>query len=277
MKYERIAAKLYDDPWQVFPSTLETMMRRFSSAVNDGARMAADDKVGPRDSFGYIHPQVEMMGPVALARVRGVMGRKLSLMEMECGGFDTMLFIRQMENVADDPAVKTLVMALDSPGGTAAGTMEAAQAVEMVRESGKRVIAYADGDCASAAYFVASAADEIHADPASRVGSISTVCAGVDTSREWAMKGRELKLFATGKFKATGMDGKEWTPEEEDMMWARVRSFDDEFKGFVKRRRPAMAAESMEGQWWYAKDAPAGVVDSTDFPTLDLLLESLFA
>jgi ClpP class serine protease len=214
---------------------------------------------------------------VALARVHGVTGRRLSRMEMLCGGFDTGLFCEQCELVADDPAIHTLVIDFDSPGGLAAGSLAAAQAILAVGAAGKRTVAYASGDCCSAAYFMAAACDEIHADPEARVGSISTVCHGVDTSREWEKKGWELKLFATGKFKATGMPGKAWTEEEEAMMWERVRQFDGEFKGFVKARRPAMAAESMEGQWWNARHAPAGVVDSLDFPSLQLLVESIFA
>lgn len=272
MKYERIATALLESPWQVHQPVLKTMIRRFAAAVDGVPRAAADSPAGPRE-----HPQVEIAGGVALAFVHGIMGRRLTNLEMECGGFDTAHFITQMRNVADDPSVRVLVVDFDSPGGQAAGTGAAAQALAAVREAGKKVLCYAGGDCASAAYFVAAAGDEIHADPAARVGSISTVCAGVDTSKEWAMKGRELKLFATGKFKATGMDGKEWTPEEEAMMWARVRGFDDEFKGFVRERRPGLAEESMEGQWWYAKDAPAGLIDSTRFESLDALLESVFA
>jgi len=31
----------------------------------------------------------------------------------------------------------------------------------------------------------------------------------------------------------------------------------------------------MEGQWWYARHAPAGIVDSTRFLTLDQLVEAV--
>jgi ClpP class serine protease len=86
----------------------------------------------------------------------------------------------------------------------------------------------------------------------------------------------ELKLFSTGKYKATGMPGKAWTDEEEQMMWDRVKAFDGEFKGFVKERR-GLAEESMEGQWWHARHAPAGLVDSTAFSDVGQVLESLFS
>lgn len=283
MKYPRIAAALYAAPWQILPVKFQEIAAAFESArIAPGAQpeAAADDGVGPYDQDergqrDYYHPQIQVRGHLAFATVSGVTGRRLSAMAMMCGGFDTGLFRQQLENIRQDPAIRTLVIEFDSPGGMAAGTAETAAAIRAVADSGKRVIGYASGHCCSAAYWMASACDELHADPSATVGSISTIMSGQDTSRQWEMEGRELKLFSTGKFKATGTPGKRWTEEEEANIWSIVRPLDAEFKGYVSARRQ-LTPDLMEGQWWIAKHAPAGVVDSTAFQDIDALLMSAY-
>jgi signal peptide peptidase SppA len=284
MKYPRIASHLYSAPWQILPAKFQEITVAFESArgaTGSTPEMAASDPVGPigydwiEDRVKLLHPQVETFGPVALARVHGVTGRRLSQLAMQCGGFDTGLFEQQLENIRDDDSIRTLVIDFDTPGGMAAGGMETAQAIRAVADSGKRVIGYASGMCCSAGYFLACACDEFHAHPASMVGSVSTIWAMVDSSKAWEKNGLELKLFATGIYKATGYPGKAMTPEEEANCWSVVRPLDDEFKGFVSSRR-GLTPDLMQGQWWDAKFAPANVVDSTSFQKLSSVLEAAF-
>ena len=263
----------------MLPERYQEMCKGF-----EAARQKATDPVGPKkEDFWtgkelneYAHPQIEVAEGVALARVHGVTGKGLSRLAMSCGGFDTGLFRQQLKNIAEDPDVKVLVIDFNSPGGMAAGNAQAADSIFAVREAGKHVIGYASVMCASAAYWMASACDELHAETDALVGSISTITAGVDSSERWAKEGLELKLFATGKFKATGMPGKKWTAEEEKNIWERINKLDAEFKGFVRARRGLSDAD-MEGQWWYAKHAPKAVVDSTEFETLEEVLEIAMA
>jgi signal peptide peptidase SppA len=284
MKYPRIAAELYSTPWQITAAKFHEISAAFEHARKSPSgepEFAADDPVGPEaEDFwtgrkSLVHPQIQVRGTVALATVKGVTGRNLSRLSMQCGGFDTGLFQEQLANIRDDASVRTLVINFDSPGGLAAGNTETAAAIRAVSEAGKRVIGYASGLCCSAAYFLACACDEFHSHPASLVGSISTIWAGVDSSRAWEKEGLELKLFATGKFKATGYPGKQWTPEEEANCWAMVRPLDDEFKGYVSARR-GLSADLMEGQYWTAKHAPTGVVDSVSFLNLSAVLEAAY-
>ena len=284
MKYPRIAAELYSAPWQILPAKFQEISAAFEHARRNPSaepESAADDPVGPEvEDFWTgqkrrVHPQIQVRGTVALANVSGVTGRKLSALSMQCGGFDTGLFQQQLANVRDDAAVRTLVIDFNSPGGLAAGNTETAGCIRAVAAAGKRVIGYASGTCCSAAYFLACACDELHAHPAAAVGSISTIWSGVDSSRAWQIEGYELKLFATGKFKATGMPGKPWTPEEEENCWSIVKPLDDEFKGYVSARR-GLAPDLMEGQWWTAKHAPAGVVDSVSFLSLEEVLTAAY-
>ena len=275
MRHHHIANRIYSDPWHLFPAKLQELTIAFERHSADPSSRISLSAADEEDDCP--EQEVEVFAGIALIEVHGVLGRRLSSMEMLCGGFDTTILTEQLRQIADDPTIHTLVLDFDSPGGMAAGNSACADAIRNVAAKGKKCLAYASGDCCSAAYYLACACDEIHADPDSRVGSISTICHGVDTSRAWAMQGRELKLFSTGKFKATGMDGKAWTAEEEAYLMNRVSLMDTEFKSFVSSRRPGLPADAMEGQWWYARHAPAGLVDSTTFATLESLLQTLFA
>lgn len=281
-QYPKISAELYECPWMMLPARYHEMCQGFEAARNAKAvRMAADDAVGPDVTDFWTgekrkaHPQIETFrgSPVALARVHGVTGKGLSKMAMQCGGFDTGLFREQLKNIAEDDSIRTLVIDFNTPGGMAIGNQAVADDLRGLSAMGKRVIGYSAGMCCSAGYWMASACDEFHAEGDAMVGSISTIWSGVDSSKAWEKNGLELKLFSTGKFKATGTPGKVWTDEEEENIWQMIRPIDAEFKGFVQSRR-GLRAEDMEGQWWFAKRAPQGVVDSTKFGTLEEVLEA---
>jgi len=92
-------------------------------------------------------------------------------------------------------------------------------------------------------------------------GSISTYSAGVDSSKAWEMAGKELILYRTGELKGVGLPGKLWTAAELEAMKERSDFIDADFKGFVKKYRPQLPDEAMNGNHWYAKHAPAGLVD----------------
>ena len=97
-----------------------------------------------------LHPQVEVAGGVALMLVMVMMGMVLSQLAMKCVGYDIGLMGEQLEMVRDDPSVKALVISFDTPGGSVRGLDTAGAQIREVRESGKRVYAYADTLCASA-------------------------------------------------------------------------------------------------------------------------------
>ena len=77
--------------------------------------------------------------------------------------------------LAVDPNVKHILLLIDSPGGAITGISEFASMIEV---SEKPVTAYVYGNAASAAYWIASAADEIIVGATSMVGSIGVVMSG---------------------------------------------------------------------------------------------------
>ena len=83
---------------------------------------------------------------------------------------------------AQDPMVKRVMLVMDSPGGDAAGVSGVAQMVADCAAQ-KTVVAYVDGMCCSAAYWIASQADYIVATPTSLVGSIGAILTAYSMDR----------------------------------------------------------------------------------------------
>jgi ClpP class serine protease len=272
-----IAGRLYGEPWSILPSAHAEICRQFRaylqrpdlsdaefSARIDVPRSEADDLTGPlwRDETGRTgawHPQVEVIGSLAILPVRGMLGKHLSTLEMWCGGSDYAVIARQARNIATDDRIENVILHVDSPGGSCIGNIECARAIaEMARV--KSTIAYTDKMCASAAYLLASACEEIIAAPSAIVGSISTYSAYLDESRAYEMEGLEVKMFRSGEVKGAGYPGKPWTPEEITAQQLVTDQFSTQFKSFVADRR-GLAPEIMQGAYWPAEFAPAGVID----------------
>lgn len=257
-----IATALYCEPWCIRPEIHSDLSRQFRDYQKSGgvtvSRAGGFNATSGAESEA--ETELEIVGNIALIEISGVIGKYLSTLEMMCGGFDLQTLTHQLALVKNDPSIETLIITFNTPGGRVTGVEAAADAIRAVSESGKRVIAYTDSTCASAGYWLASACDEIYAEGSATVGSISTISAAIDASRAWEMEGMELKLFTTGALKAIGMEGKRWTPEEEKFMMDRVNAIDGDFKGYISQRR-GLSPDLMNGAFWYAKHAPAGVID----------------
>jgi len=78
---------------------------------------------------------------------------------------------RNLRAALADPKVRAAVLRIDSPGGTTTGTDDLAAEVLTANQK-KPIVAYGEDLMASAAYYVASQAEEIVATKATEIGSI---------------------------------------------------------------------------------------------------------
>ena len=130
----------------------------------------------------------------------------------------------------------TIVLDVDSPGGTVYGVPELAAQIFAARAV-KRIVASCSGMCCSAAYWLASAADEITASPSSEVGSIGVYSAHVDTSAAQSQAGMKVSIFSAGKYKAEGAMGQPLSEGARAAEQARVDEMYGVFVADVARGR----------------------------------------
>lgn len=108
--------------------------------------------------------------------------------------------------------VKAILLHVESPGGTAAGTKELADDVAAAAKE-KPVYAYIEDLGASAAYWIASQATQIFANPTAIVGSIGTYGVIYDYSAMAAKEGIKAHVIRAGAMKGAGTPGTEITAE----------------------------------------------------------------
>lgn len=154
-------------PWAITPTMLETIAaiaRRDNEPVE-----AVEARLGRPLQNARI---VTLRDRVAVIPVTGPVFRYANLFTEVSGATSLEVLAREFTSAEENQAVERIILNFDSPGGQASGIAEFAQ---MVRASKKEVVAYIDGQAASAAYWIASAADRIVMSKTAMVGSIGAV------------------------------------------------------------------------------------------------------
>ncbi|RWF97659.1 MAG: S49 family peptidase, partial [Mesorhizobium sp.] len=101
---------------------------------------------------------------------------------------------------AADPAVRSVILDMHSPGGEAVGAFETAALVRDLAAR-KRTVAVVNGMAASAMYAIASGANEIVTTETGIAGSIGVVLLHADFSRQLDRDGITPTLIHAGAHK----------------------------------------------------------------------------
>jgi ClpP class serine protease len=116
-------------------------------------------------------------GSVGVLAITGPIVRRASFFSsMSSSGASVDALAQELTRAVDDPSFTSILLDVDSPGGEANGIAELADAIFAARAS-KPVWAYVSDLGASAAYWLASAADEIVVAETAALGSIGVVAA----------------------------------------------------------------------------------------------------
>lgn len=113
---------------------------------------------------------------IAVIDVGGIITPYQNILSMLFGGTNIASIKAQFTEAMDDPEITGIMLRVDSPGGLITGVEELASTIAAARGK-KPIVAYAYGNAASAAYWIASAADKIVAGPTTMLGSIGVAVA----------------------------------------------------------------------------------------------------
>jgi len=213
---------------------LEAAVDRFyepdSDAVYAPAFDAEGGSLGYRSEAGAPMPQGRAV--VAVMGVVGIVSQRSDPMEEMSGGggFSLERFTPRFRNALNDPAVKAIVLDVDSPGGGVYGVQELADEIREAR-SIKPVYATANSLAASAAYWILSAAAEASVTRSGEVGSIGVYSMHQDFSEYLQKEGIKYEFISAGDFKTEGNPFQPLTEEARAYMQQRV---DDYYQSFLK-------------------------------------------
>lgn len=119
---------------------------------------------------------------VATIPIVGPIFRYADLFTQISGGVTVEALARDLDTALSDPAIRAVVLSIDSPGGELAGMHELADMVFAARQV-KPITAYVSYLGASGAYWLASSAERIIVDATGMLGSIGVVTAVRDPSK----------------------------------------------------------------------------------------------
>jgi protease IV len=150
--------------------------------------------------------------------------------------------IERLEQIRKSSAVKGVILAIDSPGGTTAGGESIFEEVRLLAAE-KPVAAQVGTLAASAGYMIASATDHIVARKSSIVGSIGVLIQFPDVTGLMDKLGVKLEEVKSTPLKAEPSPFNPTTDEERAMVRKLILDSYDWFVGVVDERRPLSRAE----------------------------------
>jgi protease IV len=189
---------------------------------------------------------------VAVVEVEGVIGADSGR------GLDTDGIVRVLGEYRDDPAVRAVVLRINSPGGVVAPTQEIFNAVRRLREAKKPVVASLGSVAASGGYYVAVAADRIYASPGTLTGSIGVVMQLANLEGLLKKVGVEYVVVKAGTYKDVGNIARAMTPEERRILQALLDDVYDQFVTAVAEGRgldPQVVRGFAEGRIYSGRQA----------------------
>jgi protease-4 len=152
--------------------------------------------------------------------------------------------LRQIRAAQSDPAVRAILLEVDSPGGAITPSDEIYRALLTFKQSGhdRKVVAFVRDLAASGGYYVAMAADRIIAEPTAVVGSIGVIA----QSLNW--KGLSEKIGITDVTIKSGANKDllnpfhDVPPEQRALLQALIDDMYNRFLGIVVKGRKLDAA-----------------------------------
>jgi len=235
--------------WAIDPAALQSVLKDAAIALRDGEVKQSSYSEVTEDGL-------------AIFRLFGPIGRRMS-------GFDAWMFDgvdsdavgAELLEAAANPAIRGILLHIDSPGGSVAGTKELRDIVAGIE---KPVVAFSDGAMLSAAYWIGSAADRVVGTPTALFGSVGIVATHIDKSKMLERMGLKVTHIYNGALKTVGTEAEPLSEAGIEYLQARVDDIYSLFASDVAQGRgiAAEAVRRMESAVFIGEKARAqGLVD----------------
>lgn len=170
--------------------------------------------------FGAILPRGDMLADVSGA-----------------GSVSLVRFQREFSQAAAEQDTAAIVVEIDSPGGQVDLVPETAAMIRAARREDRPIVAVANTCACSAAYWIATAADELVVTPSGLVGSIGVYMLHQDVSEMLKAEGIAATFISEGPRKVEGNPFEPLSAEARASYQAEVRATYDMFTAEVAKAR----------------------------------------
>lgn len=169
------------------------------------------------------------------------------------------LLLSGMKSAFEDQGAQAVVLRINSPGGSPvqSGIIHD-EILRLKAKHDKKVYVVVEEMCASGAYYIAAAADEIFVDKASVVGSIGVLMDGFGYSGLMSKLGVERRLITAGENKGMLDPFSPEDPKQRAYAQAMIEQIHRQFIDVVKKGRGQRLKETPEtfsGLYWNGEEA----------------------
>lgn len=271
-----LAQRVVNTPLALHPAKAEIIMAALADRLGvahmlraDGSAvaLAAPADTGDDDDAAS-WPGYAVVQGAAIIPVWGTLVHRLGGVRPVSGmtGYDGIR--ANLQHALADPAVRGIVLDIDSPGGEVTGCFGLADAIFAAR--GRKPTWAILNECAySAAYAIASAAERITVPRTGGTGSIGVIALVADISKALEKGGVTVNVIQFGARKADGLEVLPLSPEARDRFQSDINAVGDIFIETVSRNRNLDAARvrAMEaGTFLGADGVTAGLADAVAEP-----------
>lgn len=158
-------------------------------------------------------------------------GGQIGLIRIEGVLFDVKETLDELRRYQENPAIKGIVVRIDSPGGAVVPAQEVYSQIKKTRAQGKRVVASTGIVAASGGYYIASAAEKIVSNPGTITGSIGVIMQLSNIEGLMRKVGVASVVLKSGALKDAGSPFRTLRPEERNIL---QRALDDVHAQFIE-------------------------------------------
>jgi len=192
-----LATRIFDTPLLIAPQKLEVILAVLAPRLGlDPTCVAAAGEVRAANK----NLEITSDG-IAIIPIEGTLVHKSYGVDALSGLRSYTDIQGEVQAAAKDPAVKAILLDIDSHGGEVAGAFDAADAIYAAR-SAKPVFAVANNDALSGAYLLGSGAERIYVSRTSGVGSVGVMVTHLDMTGNDEKLGFKYTIVHAGARKA---------------------------------------------------------------------------
>lgn len=238
-KRQKLRSEFYGHPWAMTSSALSDLGQLIEIGEMESIQASLSL------SGDGTETSMKVVNGVAIIPINGVLRDAVDYMVKFGGACSYQVLERDFQSAISNDLVKSVVFYCNSPGGSAIGCKRVADMVFASRGK-KPIVAYVQGQCCSACYYIAAAADRIEATADSMVGSIGTIMPHVEMSGFLDEIGYGVTVITNtdSPKKGHGNQYEKLTPEGKATLQAFIDSFGKPFIADVSRYR-GVALESV--------------------------------
>lgn len=242
-RYSHIVRLVAETPWAITRPMLAVIIDLLAFRVA-GGRLDPEEINARIGGLGRAAPATPP--GVAVLPLHGVIVPRADAFSQMSGGTSIDKFRGMFREAVAAADVSGIVLDVDSPGGMVDGVPEMAAEMRAARGS-KPIVAVANTEMASGAYWLASQADQIVVSKSARVGSIGVYTAHEDRSAEEAAQGVKTTLISAGKYKTEGNPFEPLTDEARAHLQTMVDEYYGMFVSDVAKGRGANVSDVRGG------------------------------